>query len=87
MSLLSAVSLGEQGEEGLHSRKQAAAWPVMCPTAFGLPAHHSLSPTASRKDKAASLTPSPSICTATHATSVCCRSGTAHGLWEDEGCW
>lgn len=31
MSLLSAVSLGEQGEEGLHSRKQAAARPVMCP--------------------------------------------------------
>lgn len=87
MSLLSTMSPGERGEEGLHSRTEGSSLACHVPrSTCGLPAHHSLSPAASREDKAATLPPSPSICTTTHATSVCCRSGTAHGMWEDEGC-
>lgn len=63
--------MGSRGKRGRTAGQQAAAWPLMCPA--GLVA--SLSPSASREDKAATLTLPPSICTASRAASVCCRSG------------
>lgn len=76
MSLLSSCPLGSSRKRGCSAGQQdsSLACHVPCRT-HGLPARHSLSPAASREDKAATLTLSPSLCTAIHAASVCCWSG------------